>query len=135
MLLVGIALDEAAIEIRDQVRCPPIQCGSDGRHECSHESGHYDTPQSRRYMLTHHQHVSGFGMFQVWVKDDGGHGGKNPRPGPQRVMGDVEPKHGEQSVTLIFGAEDALRDVAAATWFRAWVPERPPLHSNIYQES
>ena len=80
MLLIAIALDEAAIEIRDQVRGPPIQLGGNSRHECGHESGHYDTPQSRRYMLTYHQHVSGFGMLQVRVQNDGRHGGKNPWP-------------------------------------------------------
>src|ERR1700722_3364291 len=50
-------------------------------------------------------------------------------------MRDVEPEHGEQTLTLVARAEDPLRDVSAAAGFRSRIPKRPPLHAEVNAKS
>src|SRR5215813_10664418 len=86
-------------------------------------------------MLREYQHVSIFGMtswrgaVQIWIENDCDEADKYPWPGTQRVMRNVEPQHGEQSLLLVFGAKDALSDVSAAAGLSSGIPERPPLQS------
>ncbi len=49
-------------------------------------------------------------------------------------MRDVEPKRGEEGITLVLRAEHALRDITASARFGARVPGRPPVHGDIDEE-
>ena len=69
------------------------------------------------------------------VEYDGGQRGQNPRPGPDGVVGNVEPEHRQQAVPLVARAEDTLCNVPAAAGLRARIPERPPLQSQEHHES
>ena len=134
MPLGGIAPQEAAIEIGNQIRRAPVQLRRDGRHERRQESRHRDAAILMRQMRVQHHHVSGLGMLQPRIEDDDRQPGDDPRPRTNRVMRDVEPQHRQQSLLLITRAEDALRDVAATTGLRSRIPEGPPLQSEIHQE-
>ncbi len=49
-------------------------------------------------------------------------------------MRDVEPQGRAQGILLVFGAEHALRHVAATPRLRARIPSQPPLHAQIHKE-
>ena len=100
VLVFCTAIDEAAIEIRDQVGGAPVQLCGDGGHEGGHESGDHDPAQRRRHMLTHNHHVARFGMLQVGIENDRRQRGQNPGPGAQGVVRDVEPEDGEQAIAV-----------------------------------
>ena len=85
-------------------------------------------------MLGEHQHVSRFGMLQVRIEHDRAKRGQNPRPGTQGIMRDVEPQDRKHPLAFVFGAEDSLGDISAATWLRAGIPERPPLQAEEDQK-
>src|ERR1700734_53303 len=131
MLLGGIADQEAAVEIFNEIRSAPVELRSDGAHERSEKSGEDDAAPHVRHVIVDDHHVASFGMSEARIQNDSGESGENPGPRAQRVMRDVKPKNGEEAVALITRAEDALRDVAAPTGFRAGIPERPPLHAEI----
>ena len=54
----------------------------------------------------------------------------DPRPGPKRVVSDVEPERRFHRVALVLRGEHALSDVASATRLGARVPRAPPLDRN-----
>ena len=87
-----------------------------------------------RSMLRGDEHVAAFGLREAGIQDNGGEGGENPWPGTQSVMGEIEPEDGEQTVALIAGAENSLRDIATAAGFGSRIPEGPPLHGEIHNE-
>ncbi len=80
------------------------------------------------------EHVARFRMLQARIERRGGQRRQDPRPRAQRVVRDVEPQHGKQSMPLIARAENPLRDVTAAARLRSRIPERPPLHSQMHQK-
>src|SRR5690348_14902135 len=131
MFLAGTTMYEAAVEICDKIRTTPIQLRRNGGHEGSEESSSEQSAPCGGKMINRDEHVAGFGMLEARIEDDDGKRGENPRPGAQRVVREVEPQHREQAVALVAGAQNALRDVAAAARFRARIPEGPPLHAEI----
>src|SRR5581483_10689358 len=91
--------------------------------------------------MREHQHVSVFWMtayrrgVEIRIQHNRNQSDQNPRPWPDRVVRDVEPQNGEQSLAFVLRAEDALRDVASAARLSAGIPECPPLHSEVDQQS
>ena len=69
--------------------------------------------------------VAGFLVGQIGIQHDRGQGGENPRPGPQRVVGHVEPQRGEHAVPFVLGGKNPLGDVTAAARLRARIPASP----------
>ena len=133
-MVAGVAVQEAAVEVRDKVGGSPVELGGDGGHEGGEKSGDGEATHGVRQVIVHHQHVAGFGMGKAGVEDDDGEGGENPRPGADGVVGDVEPEDTEQSLALVAGAEDALRDVSATTGLGSGIPEGPPLEADVDEE-
>src|ERR1700722_11017139 len=131
MTFGGATNEEAAVKIFDDVRSAPVELGGDGRHEGREKTGHDNSAQRVRDVIVDDHHVTRFRMRQARVENDRGERGKNPGPRAKRVVGDVEPKHGKQSLAFIAGAEDSLGHVTTAAWFRTGIPKRPPLHAEI----
>ena len=128
-------MHEPAIEVGDQVGRAPVQLRRNCGHECGQKSRNRNSAILVREMRVQHHHVTGLRMLQSGVQDDDRESGDNPRPRTDGIMRDVEPQDREQPLLLITGAEDALRNVAAAARLRARIPERPPLQPDEHQEA
>src|SRR6266404_2840284 len=87
-----------------------------------------------RHRVDRDKHVAGLRMLESRIKRRSRECRKNPRPGTHGVVRDVEPQHGEQSVPLIFSAENSLRDVTASAGLRSGIPECPPLHAQMHHK-
>ena len=85
-------------------------------------------------VLRGNQHVPALRLREARIKHDGGKRGENPWPRTQRIVREIEPQNGEQSVAFIARAEYPLGNVTAAARLRAGIPEGPPLHCQMHDE-
>src|ERR1700733_12092456 len=130
----GMANEEAAVKIFNDVRRAPIQLSGDGGHEGGKKTGHDDSAQRVRDVIVDDHHVTGFGMGEAGIKNNRGKSSENPGPWTQRVVGDIEPEHGKQALAFVARAENSLGDVTAAAGLGAGIPESPPLDAEINGE-
>ena len=106
VLFAAFAHDKAAIEIIYKVRRAPIELRAYGGHECREKCRDHQTAQSRRQEVPQHHHVAFFRLSgklcarmqssKGRVHCNGDETRNNPRPGPHRVMRDIEPQRGTQ---------------------------------------
>ncbi len=96
MSLGRSATDEPAVKIRNQIGTAPVEMRGDRRHECGEKSCDEKSARGARQVIHCKKHVTGFRLRELRIKHHDGKRGKNPGPGTQRVMGEVEPENREQ---------------------------------------
>ena len=147
MMFGGVAANEPAIKIVNQVRGAPIEVGEDGGgisrdQAADHKADETDGEEGQHRRVGHivseqggvDPGKSGFDIRQVRVDEQGTEGDEDPGPGAQHIMGDVKKEDGPEGILFRFGREHALGDVAAAAGFGAGIPDGPPLHGNGQHE-
>jgi len=145
VMLFGVVFDEeAAVEVIDEIRSAPIELRADGGHEGSEKRGDHEATERGRKKIAEDHNVAlfvivseGFAGREAAVggiQRQGDEGGDDPGPGTKRVVRDVEPERGAERIFFVFGAEDSLCDVAAATGFGAGIPTAPPLDAEEEDE-
>ena len=134
MRFTSLFFQKAPVEVFDQVGAAPIELRGNGRHEGGHESGKENSQERVRRLARSYEHETAFGLSQIGIQDNRDQSRQNPGPRTQRVVRKVEPQDGKQTVAFVLRAEDALRDISSAAWFRARIPEGPPLHGQVNDE-
>src|SRR5256885_8638162 len=145
VMLFGAGFDEeAAIEIVDEVRGAPIELGADSGHEGGEKGGDHEAAESGRKKIAKDHDVAllvicgeGFAGCEAAVRRierKGDESSDDPWPGAQSVVRDVEPESCAERIFFVFGGKNSLRDVAAASGFRAGIPTAPPLDAEEEDE-
>ncbi len=127
-------LQEAAVEIVDQIARAPVELRGDGGHVGGGEGGDHQAAQRGRKVGDHHADVAGLRVGEAGEENQRRQRDQHPRPRAHGVMRDVEPQRREQRILFVLRAEHALRDVAAAAGLGAGIPGGPPVHRNVDQE-
>ena len=140
VLLGRVLLQEAAVDVVDEVARPPVQVRADRRHVGRREAGEEEPLPARREEVDHRLDVGCLDVLlpgdldAARVEEDGAEAGDDPGPGAQGVVTDVEEERREDPVPLALRREDPLRDVPAAARLRSRVPRRPPLDGEEGEE-
>src|ERR1700694_4311839 len=101
MLLGSVPLQEAFVEIVDEVGCAPIELRPDGRHVGRCETPHHEAAPWRRQQINERLYVCRFVIVgranSGRIEEYRAKSGDDPGPRPDRVMRDVEETRGEDA--------------------------------------
>ncbi len=147
VLLVGVGLDEPAVEVVHEVRRAPVEVRQDrggvgGDEAADHQADEADGQELQhrgiRDVVAEQPRVERrerlLDVGQLRIHEDRAERDEDPRPRAQHVVRDVEEEHRGERIPLGLGRQHALRDVAAAARLGARVPDGPPLHGNRHDE-
>ncbi len=133
-MLFGCGLvDEALVEVVDQVRRAPVELRAHRGHVRRGEAGQHHTAPWRAKEIDERLDVGRFVVVRradaVRIEEHGAKAGDDPRPRSDCVVRDVEEQSRQHTVTFGLRREDSLRDVSAAARLGAGIPGGPPLHA------
>src|SRR5512140_662675 len=140
-------VDEAAVEVVNEVGRAPVEVGQIGRGVGRDEAADHQADEADGQELEHGRVGDvvadearveiGEGLLDVrklGEDDDRGQPDEDPGPRPEDVVGDVEEEDGAERVLLGLRGQHALGDVAAAAGLGPRVPDRPPLDGQGHDE-
>src|SRR5688500_19652349 len=122
-----VRLEEALVEIVDEIRCSPVELSSDSGHGRCRKARHHQPFPWRRQMVDEGVNVAGFLVDEIRIKDHRRQPRHYPWPWPDCVVRDLEVEGRQHAVALAARGENPLRDVTTTPRLGAGIPCGPPL--------